>query len=59
MVKRPPTRQVRTRHKHPMTFADVRHDAEDRLARGLKLDFDQIMLDIAAIRARAEKPARN
>jgi hypothetical protein len=36
------------------TFADVRREAEARLARGLRLDFDRIMLDIAAIR-RADK----
>jgi hypothetical protein len=45
--------------KHPTTFAEIRRDAEKRLARGLKLDFDQIMLDIAALRARAERPIKN
>jgi hypothetical protein len=32
-------------------FADVRRNAEMRLKLGLKLDFEQIMADIAAIRA--------
>jgi hypothetical protein len=45
--------------RHPMTFAEIRRDAEKRLKRGLKLDFDQIMLDIEAIRVRAEKPTKN
>ncbi|HME12876.1 MAG TPA: hypothetical protein VKF79_08450 [Candidatus Acidoferrum sp.] len=44
--------------KRPSTFAEVRHDAEKRLEHGLKLDFDQIMLDIAAIRVRAETLAK-
>jgi hypothetical protein len=45
--------------KHPTTFAEIRRNAENRLARGLKLDFDQIMLDIAALRVRAEKLSKN
>ena len=40
-----------SRRKHPTTFAEIRSDAEKKLQRGLKLDFDQIMLDIAALRA--------
>jgi len=47
------------RRKHPTTFAEIRRDAEKRLALGLVLDFDQIMLDIAAIRARAAKLAKS
>ena len=43
----------------PTTFAEVRRNAEERLALGLKLDFDQIMLDIEAIRKQAEKPSKN
>jgi hypothetical protein len=45
--------------KHPTTFAEIRHDAEKRLERGLKLDFDQIMLDIELLRARAERLIKN
>jgi hypothetical protein len=41
-------------HPRPHCFADIRKDCEDRLARGLKLDFDQIMLDIDAIKAAME-----
>lgn len=48
-----------SRRKHPTTFAEIRSDAEKKLQRGLKLDFDQIMLDIAALRARAERPIKN
>ena len=47
----------RLHRKLPATFAAIRRDCESRLARGLKLDFDQIMLDIAALRARTEKPS--
>jgi hypothetical protein len=36
----------------------VRRDAEERLACGLKLDWDQILLDIAAIRVLAIKRPR-
>jgi len=42
-----------------VTFAEVRSDAEKRLALGLGIVFDQIMLDIAANRARAAKLAKN
>ena len=52
-------RSERAHRKRPATFAEIRRDAEKRLARGLGLDFDQIMLDIAAIRARAAKLAKN
>ena len=45
--------------KFPSTFAEIRCAAEQRLARGLTLDFDQIMLDIARVRAGAGKPIRN
>ena len=51
-------RSARVR-KRPTTFAEVRSDAEKRLALGLGIDFDQIMLDIAAIRARAAKLAKS
>ena len=49
----------RPQAKDPTTFAEIGRDAEKRLALGLKLDFDQIMLDIEAIRKRAEKPVKN
>ena len=55
MVHAIPRRSARVHRKPPITFAEVRSDAEKRLALGLLLDFDQIMLDIAAIRARAAK----
>ena len=52
MKSRPPPKLVgRTYRKRPRTFADIRRSAEKRLKLGLKLDFDQIMADIAAIRA--------
>ena len=51
MKSRPsPERISRPRSKRPRTFAEIRRDAEHRLRRGLKLDFKQIMLDIAALR---------
>ena len=53
--KNPPRLQA----KRPTTFAEIRFNAEERLRHGLKLDFDQIMLDIGAIRAAAEKPTKN
>ena len=53
MKSRPPPRPHR---KRPLTFAAIRRDAENRLARGLKLDFDQIMLDIAALMVASKKP---
>jgi len=34
----------------------VSPNAENGLVRGLKLDFDQIMLDIGLLRTRAERP---
>ena len=55
MKSRPPPRPSPHR-KRPLTFAAIRRDAESRLARGLKLDFDQIMLDITALMADAKKP---
>ena len=52
-MKRPVKKAtIRSPRKHLHTFADIRHKAEQRLRRGLKLDFDQIMLDIATLRAR-------
>jgi hypothetical protein len=56
-IRIPPPRRARPR-KRPATFSDVRRDAEKKLARGLELDFDQIMLDIAAIR-RAGRLTKN
>lgn len=52
-------RRIPRRGKHFPTFSDIRRDAEKRLASGLKLDFDQIMLDIAALRVRAIKAAKH
>jgi hypothetical protein len=52
-------RPVPRRGKHLQTFSDIRRAAEKRLAHGLDLDFDQIMLDIAALRRRLEKPIKN
>jgi hypothetical protein len=59
MARLPHGPSERPHHKHPATFAEIRRKAEKRLARGLKLDFDQIMLDIAVIRARADKLTKN
>jgi hypothetical protein len=56
---RSPTHSDQPHQKRPSTFDEVRRSAEKTLRRGLKLDFDQIMLDIAAIRVRAEKPTKN
>lgn len=59
-MARPPERPSERPHrKQPATFAEIRRDAEKRLARGLRLDFDQIMLDIAVIRARADALAKD
>jgi hypothetical protein len=55
MKSRPPPK-MHPHRKRPLTFAAIRRDAENRLARGLKLDFDQIMLDITALIADAKKP---
>jgi hypothetical protein len=55
MKGRPPPRHSPHR-KRPRTFAAIRRDAENRLARGLKLDFDQIMSDITALMANPKKP---
>ena len=41
------------------TFGDIRRECEQKLARGLALDFDKIMLEIDAVRRRAGKPAKN
>jgi hypothetical protein len=49
-----PSQKRRVTLKIGRTFADIRREAEARLTRGLRLDFDQIMLDIAAVR-RADK----
>jgi len=54
-MRSPPKHQKRA----TKTFEDIRWAAEKRLARGLKLDFDQIMLDIAAVRRGAGKPVKN
>lgn len=55
MTKAPrPKREAHPQHPRPHCFADIRKDCEDRLARGLKLDFEQIMLDIDAIKAAME-----
>ena len=52
MKSRPPPKLiVRAHRKRPRTFADIRRNAEMRLKLGLKLDFEQIMADIATIRA--------
>jgi hypothetical protein len=52
MKSRPPPKLiVRAHRKRPRTFADIRRNAEKRLKLGLKLDFDQMMADIAALRA--------
>jgi len=52
MKSRPPPKLIaRSHRKRPRTFADIRRNAEMRLKLGLKLDFEQIMADIAAIRA--------
>ena len=59
MARLPAKRTDRSHRKRPTTFAEVRRRAEDRLAHGLKLNFDQIMLDIDAIRKQAAKPSRN
>jgi hypothetical protein len=54
---RPPPRLIgASRRKGPRTFADIRRNAEKRLKLGLKLDFDQIMADIAALRTRHRIP---
>jgi hypothetical protein len=56
---RPSEKYSERRHgQRPSTFAEIRRDAEKKLARGLKLDFDQIMLDIEAIRVSAKKPGK-
>jgi urease gamma subunit len=55
MKSRPPPRQSPPR-KRPLTFAVIRRNAEKRLARGLKLDFDQIMSDITALISIPKKP---
>jgi len=59
MVRAIHRRSARAHRKRPVTFAEIRSDAEKRLALGLGLDFDQIMLDIAAVRARAAKLAKS
>jgi len=59
MVRAAQRGSERAHRKRPVTFADVRRDAEKRMARGLKLDFDQIMLEIAVICERAGKPLKN
>jgi uncharacterized membrane protein len=52
MKSRPPPKLIaRSDRKRPRTFADIRRNAEKRLKLGLQLDFEQIMADIAAIRA--------
>ena len=58
-MRSPPKRSKRPPRKRPTTFAEVRRNAEKKLALGLKLDFDQIMLDIEVIRKWAEKPTKN
>jgi hypothetical protein len=55
MRNRPPPRQSPP-HKRPLNFAAIRRDAEQRLARGLKLDFDQIIADITALMSNPKKP---
>ncbi len=57
MKSRPPPRHIGPRRGFG-TFDAVRRDAEERLACGLKLDWDQILLDIAAIRVLAIKRPR-
>lgn len=56
MKSRPPPRVPRSRRKKPRTFAEIRRHAEETLRRGLPLDFDQIMRDVAALRAQAQHP---
>ena len=58
-MRSPPKHLKRPHRKHPTTFAEIRRNAEERLAQGLKVDFEQIMIDIAVIRVEAEKPAKN
>jgi hypothetical protein len=41
------------------TFADIRRDCEQKLARGERLNFDKVMLEIAAIRKRAGKTGKD
>jgi hypothetical protein len=57
MKSRPPPRPSFIRNKALPTFADIRRNAEKQLALGLQLDFHQIMLEIAELRARDAKSA--
>jgi hypothetical protein len=55
MSSRPPPKHIaRSRAKRPRTFAEIRRNAEQTLRLGLRLNFKQIMLDIAALRAGAQ-----
>jgi len=55
----PPSKHPkRPRRILPVTFAEIRLNAETRLRHGLKLDFEQIMGDIAAVQAHAEKTTK-
>jgi hypothetical protein len=48
-------RKRRSRPKTKRSFADIRRECEANLSRGKRLNFDQIMAEIAALRESTKK----